>query len=96
MDAFAIELDAIAYGWCDTMVENGYFPGIYTGYYASETMSSTLKGDYDMWIAAYTTGVGPDDDNLSAECSMWQYTSAGKVNGIEGDVDLNLCFASGW
>ena len=89
------ELDAIAYGWCDTMVEAGYFPGIYTGYYASQTMSTQLKSDYDMWIAAYTTGVGPDDDNLSAECSMWQYTSTGTGNfeGIgKDDIDLNVCY----
>ena len=23
---------------------------------------------------------------------MWQYSSTGKVAGIEGNVDLNLCF----
>lgn len=26
------------------------------------------------------------------EFSMWQYTEKGKVPGIEGNVDLNLCF----
>ena len=23
---------------------------------------------------------------------MWQYTTAGKVDGIDGEVDLNICF----
>ena len=89
------ELDAIAYGWCETMAEAGYFPGIYTGYYASQTMSTQLKSDYDMWIASYDDGVTPENDNLSAECSMWQYTSTG-TGGFAGigkdDIDLNICY----
>ena len=88
------ELDAIAYGWCDTMVDNGYFPGIYTGYNASETMSSTLKNAYDMWIAAYS-GTTPESDSLSDICSMWQYTSTGTGNyeGIgKDDIDMNVCY----
>ena len=23
---------------------------------------------------------------------MWQYTSSGRINGIEGRVDFNLCY----
>ena len=26
------------------------------------------------------------------EFAMWQYTNKGTVDGIEGEVDLNLCF----
>ncbi|MBR6595234.1 MAG: hypothetical protein IKK72_01490 [Oscillospiraceae bacterium] len=88
------ELDAIAYGWCDTMVDAGYFPGIYTGYYASQTMSTQLKSDYDMWIAAYGSTT-PANDSLSAECSMWQYTSTGTgdYEGIgKDDIDMNVCY----
>ena len=87
-------LDAIAYGWCDTMVENGYFPGIYTGYYASQTMGAQLQKDYDMWIAAYGSTT-PANDNLSDICSMWQYTSTGtgSFSGIgKDDIDLNVCY----
>ena len=25
---------------------------------------------------------------------MWQYSSSGKVDGIEGDVDMNICFTN--
>ena len=88
------ELDAIAYGWCDTMVDAGYFPGIYTGYYASQTMSTQLQKDYDMWIAAYGSTT-PANDSLSDICSMWQYTSTGTgdFDGIgKDDIDLNVCY----
>jgi len=87
-------LDAIAYGWCDTMVAAGYFPGIYTGYYASQTMGSQLQNDYDMWIAAYGSTT-PANDSLSDICSMWQYTSTGtgSFSGIgKDDIDLNVCY----
>lgn len=43
--------------------------------------------DYDFWLAAY-------DDALTFpfKVDFWQYTSTGKVDGIQGNVDLNLAF----
>ena len=43
--------------------------------------------DYDMWLAEYG-----DKPTYYYEFAMWQYTADGKVPGIEGSVDLNLCF----
>lgn len=39
------------------------------------------------WLAEY--GNGP---TYIYDYDMWQYSCTGKVAGIEGDVDLNLCF----
>ena len=41
---------------------------------------------YEKWFAYYNPEV-----YFPYEFSVWQYTSEGMVNGIKGDVDLNIC-----
>ena len=41
---------------------------------------------YDKWFAYYQTPV-----YFPYEFTIWQYSSTGKVDGIKGDVDLNVC-----
>ena len=43
--------------------------------------------DYDFWLAEYNT-----EPTYYYDFDMWQYTSTGRVPGIEGDVDLNISF----
>ncbi|MCQ2450494.1 MAG: hypothetical protein MJ080_00760, partial [Clostridia bacterium] len=40
---------------------------------------------YDFWLAQYCTAA-----NYNGSYVMWQYTSQGKVDGIKGDVDLDI------
>ena len=47
---------------------------------------SRLAG-FDFWLAEYR-----DEPEFPYEFAMWQYASDGKVNGIEGEVDLNMSF----
>jgi GH25 family lysozyme M1 (1,4-beta-N-acetylmuramidase) len=68
--------------------EAGYTPMVYCNMEMAVLMldMEQLK-DYDIWFAAYT-------DTLYypyAYC-MWQYSEKGTVDGIEGNVDLNLSF----
>lgn len=42
---------------------------------------------YKFWLAFYT-----DWMTFPYEVNMWQYTSTGKIPGVEGTVDLNLYF----
>lgn len=42
---------------------------------------------YDLWLAAYRN-VRP----TAPKHSIWQYSSTGKVKGINGNVDLNHCY----
>ena len=46
----------------------------------------TMK-DYDFWLADYR-----DFPTMYYNFDMWQYATDGKVNGVEGDVDLNISF----
>ena len=50
--------------------------------------------DYAIWLAHYT-GASQDDpfakpSNYGGEYVMWQYTDEGTVNGVLGNVDMNV------
>nr|WP_302305387.1 SpoIID/LytB domain-containing protein [Ruthenibacterium lactatiformans] len=76
----------------------GYYPGFYsnntwaTKYYNAKYL---VDCGYDFWYARY-----PANPDLSAgtkpllgfEAQMWQYASDGRVNGINGNVDMNICY----
>ena len=66
--------------------EGGYTPGVYfnrhMGYYLYDLTKLT---DVEFWFA----GSG-DYSDFYYEHSLWQYTFTGKVDGINGDVDIDL------
>lgn len=72
--------------FCEEMAAGGYTAGYYTNqdYYKNKLYPEEL-GDYELWLADYTGG--PE-----YACAIQQYTSTGKVNGIDGNVDMNVCF----
>lgn len=66
--------------------------GIYSGIYASKSwlenqLDMSALADYDVWVAQYAQKL-----TYKGNHSMWQYTSKGLVNGIEGYVDINRCY----
>jgi|GEM_PF-2215182 GH25 family lysozyme M1 (1,4-beta-N-acetylmuramidase)/uncharacterized protein YraI len=80
--------------WFNTVIENGgYYAGVYTGYYWMNNYinASTLKARYPFWMARYLNS-GTDSQDYSNLCGMWQYSSKGSVNGISGNVDMNVCY----
>ena len=44
-----------------------------------------LQKRYTLWLAQY-------NDKNDMPCDVWQYTSSGKVDGISGNVDMNLMY----
>lgn len=83
----------------------GYKFGLYTGmsFYNSfiKPYKSSLKCDLE-WIARYYNGYNqmsfndvPNEKykpNIGTNIEGWQYTSSGVVNGINGNVDLNILY----
>jgi len=45
--------------------------------------------DYPLWIARYNNFFKPKPANKK-DWLFWQYGNKGRVNGIDGDVDLNV------
>lgn len=72
----------------DCMKKAGYKTSIYGNLNTFTKLVDVNKlGDYDKWFAYYG-----DDIYYPYEITMWQYTDKGRVDGIEGDVDLNITF----
>ena len=42
---------------------------------------------YEIWLAHYTS-----QTDYSGKYDMWQYTSSGDVNGIQGRVDMDYSY----
>ena len=69
----------------------GVYAMLYTGLYFAQTnlyMGGAALKPYDVWLAAYrktkpTTAYG---------VGMWQYTANGKIEGVNGVVDLNHAY----
>lgn len=82
------ELTDFAIAFCETIEQAGYDAAVYLntsqGYmeYNLERISK-----YDIWLADYD-----DAPDFYYNFNMWQYTCEGKVNGVEGSVDLNISF----
>ncbi|WMJ23002.1 glycoside hydrolase family 25 protein [Paludicola sp. MB14-C6] len=78
----------ITVAFCQKIKSAGYTPMIYANvkWFVAKLDMSRLTM-YDKWFAQYfKTPFFPYD------FQMWQYTGKGKVDGIKGDVDLNICF----
>lgn len=78
----------------------GFSVGIYCNrdWYLNVLDNKLLSALYPFWIARYPfLDNGTMKTSLSPEalkgCKIWQYSSKGKINGINGNVDLNVQFA---
>ena len=82
------ELTRCAAAFCKRIKDAGYRPAVYfnqtQGYLCYDLRELT---DYDLWLAEYDTT--PD---FYYHFDLWQYSHTGRVNGIKGDVDLDLAF----
>lgn len=69
----------------DRISEAGYNAMIYTNInWLMTNLDPTALGDYDKWLAVYWSA-----PIFPYKFQMWQYTASGKVDGIEGNVDMN-------
>lgn len=71
----------------DIIEAAGYWCGIYANLNWWENYLVGLER-YTKWVAQYYKECQYKGDNLD----MWQYSSAGKIDGINGGVDVNICY----
>lgn len=80
-------LTNIAKSFCNEIELNGFISGIYANLdWFTNYLNVTMLTDYKIWLAEW----GNDYSKLF-KVDMWQYTSNGQVDGINGRVDLNYC-----
>lgn len=74
--------------FCDTIENAGYESGIYASkhWYENNLDMEELK-NYKIWLAEYR-----EAPTYEGYYDFWQYTSKGKIDGIEGNVDLNISY----
>ena len=73
--------------FCETIKDAGYTPMIYGNLKSFLIMLDMEQlEDYQKWFAYYSAPV-----YFPYEFDIWQYSSKGSVNGIKGEVDLNIC-----
>ena len=74
--------------FCDTVAEAGYIPMIYSvKKCALMKMDLSRLAGYHFWFSEYK-----DKPTYPYDFQMWQYASDGQVNGINGEVDMNISF----
>lgn len=74
--------------FCETVKAAGYQPMYYQNKEtALSKMDLELVTDYGFWLAEYD-----DLPSYPHHYDIWQYTDCGYIDGIEGRVDLNICF----
>lgn len=79
-----------ARAFCDRVKELGYTPILYSPsreLYFKYDLSRLA--DIDIWYCEYA-----NVPTFYYEFSMWQYSATGTIDGIEGSVDLNICFTN--
>lgn len=72
--------------FCRVIAQAGLSPMIYFNTsQALELLELERLAEYPFWLAQYDTGL-----HFPYRVDYWQYSCTGRVDGIEGDVDLNL------
>lgn len=77
-----------AIAFCETVKESGYTPMLYCNIrWFIEKLDITRITDYDKWFAQYFR-----KPFFPYAFQVWQYSSTGRIDGIEGNVDYNISF----
>jgi GH25 family lysozyme M1 (1,4-beta-N-acetylmuramidase) len=90
-DLTSEQVTSFARAFCDRVAAAGYTPMIYanTRWFVARMNLKDLS-EYGKWLAQYF-----EYPAYPYEFAIWQYTNTGRVDGIKGDVDMNLAFPAG-
>lgn len=83
--------------FCDTIEEAGYYPMVYASDVSGfkERLNKDRLKRFDKWVARYSaknTASSTLAPEYVTDYKMWQYTSKGKVSGINANVDLDYAY----
>ena len=72
--------------FCETVEAAGYNAGVYASKnWFNKNLDTSKLSNYYTWLAEYK-----GEATYEGNYEFWQYTSSGKVDGINGRVDLNV------
>ena len=79
-------MGALAQTFCNKIAAAGYTPGVYANTnWWTNYLTDSCFGNWEKWVAQYNSSC-----TYKGNYSIWQYTSSGYVDGIDGRVDMNF------
>ena len=80
-------LTSLCKQFCERL--EGFKTGVYANldWFNNKLYTGELT-DYKIWLAQWTNA---NNHSATFKVDMWQYTSDGQIDGINGRVDLNYC-----
>ncbi len=78
------DLNEIFEAFCDELEKNGYSGMLYS---SKNFLNNfwTNKNNRPVWLAHYV-----DETDYEGQFAIWQASAYGRMDGIEGDVDMNI------
>ncbi|MDE5576283.1 MAG: hypothetical protein K2J11_02700 [Oscillospiraceae bacterium] len=81
-------LTEITAAFCDKIEKAGYYTAIYSNPdWLINRLDRGKLSRFDLWLAEWRT-----TKTYTGAHGIWQYTDKGAVNGIVGDVDLDIAY----
>jgi len=80
------DINKVARTYCDTLKAHGYQTSLYSSKNYLEKIWYPEEFD-DVWLAHYTSRT-----NYEGKYHMWQFCNTGKIEGINGDVDIDVLY----
>lgn len=76
----------IIFTFCDTIEKAGYFTGFYSNpNFLHNVINDTVKSCFTLWLAHW------DTSTPYCNYGIWQKSAKGKISGICGNVDIDVC-----
>ena len=77
-------LASVCNTFCDAIRTAGYTPGVYASLSWFNNKIGTITSKHTKWVAQYNTTC-----DYKGSYDIWQYSASGRINGINGNVDMN-------
>ena len=76
--------------FCDYLINLGYYTGIYASSISGfkDRLDISRLGKYDKWVAQYDL----EKPTYPPNCKIWQYSSTGRIDGINCNVDMDISY----
>ncbi len=79
---------AVCKAFCKTIQNANYTAGVYSNkQWLEKKLNASELSAYKIWLAQYAAS-----PTYQGNYDMWQYTAKAHVNGISGDVDMNISY----
>ncbi|MGN0334588.1 MAG: GH25 family lysozyme [Lachnospiraceae bacterium] len=81
------ERTKIVKAFCNTVASAGHTPMVYasTNWLNGNLNVSQFPSSYKIWVAYYGA-----ECNYTGRYDIWQHTASGKVDGVDGPIDMNI------